>query len=98
MWTVTCFTKMEPSNWHTPLSALSPIRTLNGMNIDLAQALRRAVRNLSRYMAELEELIEGYRTFVSNALLATQVDLATRRKLLKKTQKIIGPPPDPTNS
>lgn len=60
--------------------------------------LRSDVRNISRYMAELEELIEGYRTFVSNALLATQADLAARRKLLKKTQKIIGPPPDPANS
>ncbi len=60
--------------------------------------LRSDVRNLSRYMAELEDLLESYRAFVSNALLATQVDLAARRKLLKKTQKIIGPPPDPTNS
>ena len=56
--------------------------------------LRSDVRNLSRYMAELEELVEGYRMFASNAILATQADLAAKRKLLKRTQKIIGPPPD----
>lgn len=53
--------------------------------------LRSDVRNLSRYMAELEELIEDYRAFASNAILATQADQVTRRKLLKKTQKVIGP-------
>ena len=29
--------------------------------------LRSDVRNLGRYLAELEELIEGYRTFAANA-------------------------------
>lgn len=46
-------------------------------------------------MAQLEELIEGYRTFVSNATLATQADEVARRKLLKKTLKIVGPPDAP---
>lgn len=55
--------------------------------------LRSDVRNLSRYMAELEELVEGYRAFTSNAQLSTQTDRVTRRKLLKRTQKIIGLPP-----
>jgi len=56
--------------------------------------LRSDIRNLSRYLAELEELIEGYRTFAANATLATQADRVVRRKLLLKTQKVIGPPPD----
>jgi hypothetical protein len=56
--------------------------------------LRSDVRNLSRYMAELEELVEVYRAFASNAELSTQADRVTRRKLLKKTHKVIGPPPD----
>jgi hypothetical protein len=56
--------------------------------------LKSDVRNLSRYMAELEELIEGYRAFVSNAILARHSDEVTRRKLLKKTQKVIGPVED----
>lgn len=56
--------------------------------------LRSDVRNLSRYMVDLEKLIESYRTFVSNAILATQADQVARRKLLKKTEKIVGPPPD----
>ena len=56
--------------------------------------LRSDVRNLSRYMAELEALIEGYGTFASNAILTTQADRVTRRKLLKKTQKVVGTPPD----
>jgi hypothetical protein len=56
--------------------------------------LRSDVRNLSRYMAELEELIEGYRTFAATATLSTPADQQVRRKLLKRTQKIIGSPPD----
>jgi hypothetical protein len=47
-----------------------------------------------RYMAELEELIEGYRAFAASATLPTPADQQTRRKLLKRTQKIIGLPPD----
>ncbi len=57
--------------------------------------LRSDVRNLSRYMAELEELIEGYRAFAMNATLSTSADRAIRRRLLKKTHKIIGPPEKP---
>jgi hypothetical protein len=56
--------------------------------------LRSDVRNLSRYLAELEELVEVYRAFVSNTEFSTQADQVTRRKLLKKTQKVLGPPPD----
>ncbi len=56
--------------------------------------LRSDVRNLSRYMAQLEELVEGYRTFAATATLSTPVDRAESRKLLKKTSKVIGPPPD----
>jgi hypothetical protein len=52
--------------------------------------LRSDVRNLSRYMAELEKLVEGYRAFVATATLSTPADRAARRKLLKRTHKIIG--------
>jgi hypothetical protein len=45
-------------------------------------------------MAELEELIEGYRAFAAKATLSTPADRAAMRKLLKKTQKVLGPPPD----
>lgn len=55
--------------------------------------LRSDVRNLSRYLAELEALIEGYRAFTINAQLSTPSDRATRRKLLKKTSKVVGAPP-----
>ena len=54
--------------------------------------LRSDVRNLSRYMAELEELIELYRTFAANATLSTPADRSEIRKLLKKTHKVLGPP------
>jgi len=56
--------------------------------------LRSDIRNLSRYMAELEELIERYRTFAANATLSTPTDRAEIRKLLKKTHKVLGPPPE----
>lgn len=56
--------------------------------------LRSDIRNLSRYMAELENLIEGYRTFAANAMLSQVSDRAALRKLLKRTLKVIGPPPD----
>jgi len=56
--------------------------------------LRSDVRNLSRYMAELEELIESYRAFAATVTLSAPADQATQRKLLKRTHKIIGPPPD----
>ena len=56
--------------------------------------LRSDVRNLSRYMAELEELIEGYRTFAATATLSTPAARAALHKLLKKTLRVVGPPPD----
>ncbi|MDQ2907371.1 MAG: hypothetical protein M3Y81_28005 [Chloroflexota bacterium] len=56
--------------------------------------LRSDVRNLSRYMAELEDLAEAYRAFASNAKLSTSDDLAIKTKLLKRTQKVIRPAPD----
>jgi hypothetical protein len=55
--------------------------------------LKSDVRNLSRYMAELEDLLERYRAFVRSATLTTPADQAELRKLLKRTQKIIGPLP-----
>ena len=54
--------------------------------------LKSDIRNLSRYMAELEELIESYRAFAATATLSAPADRATQRKLLKRTHKIIGPP------
>jgi hypothetical protein len=56
--------------------------------------LRSDVRNLSRYTAKLENLLECYRSFVSKATLTQPSDLAEKRKLLSRTEKIIGPPPD----
>lgn len=56
--------------------------------------LRSDVRNLSLYMVELEELIEGYRAFATALTLSTSVERATRRKLLKKTLRVVGPAPD----
>src|SRR5947209_18886278 len=53
-----------------------------------------AHRNLSRYMAELEELIKSYRTFATTLTLSTSVERATRRKLLKKTLRVVGPATD----
>ena len=45
-------------------------------------------------MAELEELIEGYREFTGTVTLPTPADRQARRKLLKKTLRVVGPPPD----
>ena len=45
-------------------------------------------------MAELEELIESYRTFATSLTLSTSVERATRRKLLKKTLRVVGPATD----
>jgi hypothetical protein len=56
--------------------------------------LRSDIRNLSRYMAELEDLLEGYRTFAANATFSTPADRARIARLLKKTHKILDPPPD----
>lgn len=56
--------------------------------------LRSDVRNLSRYMAELEDLAEAYRAFASKVTLSTPADRAEIRRLLKKTHKVLGPPPD----
>lgn len=47
-----------------------------------------------RYMAELEELIESYRTFATTLTLSTSVERATGRKLLKKTLRVVGPATD----
>lgn len=55
--------------------------------------LRSDVRNLGRYLAELEELIEGYRTFAASVTLSTSGDRKARGRLLKKTCKVLGPPP-----
>jgi hypothetical protein len=55
--------------------------------------LRSDVRNLSRYLAELEKLVEGYRAFASNVTLSAQTDRATRHKLLKQTEKVLEPLP-----
>lgn len=56
--------------------------------------LRSDIRNLGRYLAELEELIEGYRAFAASASLSLSTDRAARGKLLKRTLKIVGPPPE----
>ncbi len=56
--------------------------------------LRSDVRNLSRYMAELEDLAEAYRAFAAKATLSTPADRAEIRRPLKKTHKVLGPPPD----
>jgi hypothetical protein len=55
--------------------------------------LRDDVRNLGRYLAELEALVEGYQTFAANAHLSPPADLTSKKKLLKQTQKVMGPPP-----
>lgn len=54
--------------------------------------LRSDVRNLGRYLAELEELIESYRAFTTTVTLSTPADRTAQRKLLAKTQKIVGSP------
>ena len=54
--------------------------------------LRSDVRNLSRYMAELEELIESYRAFAATVNLSASGDHQACRKLLKRTLKVVGPP------
>lgn len=55
---------------------------------------RRDVKNLSRSMAELEKLIEDYRTFATNATFSTAVDQIAMRKLLKRTLTVLVSPPD----
>jgi hypothetical protein len=61
-----------------------PLLSEVGENID---DMRSDVKNLSRYMVELEELAEAYRAFASNAKLSTGDDLASKTRLLKRTQK-----------
>jgi hypothetical protein len=51
--------------------------------------LKSDIRNLSRYMAELEELIESYRAFAATATLSAPADRATQRKLLKRRLSIL---------
>lgn len=53
-------------------------------------SLRSAVRNLSRSMAELEEVVERSRTFATHATLSTPTDRAAIARLLKSTQKFLG--------
>jgi hypothetical protein len=53
-------------------------------NIDY---MRSDVKNLSRYMVELEELAEVYRALASNAKLSTRDDLASKTRLLKERKK-----------
>jgi len=45
-------------------------------------------------MAELEELVEIYRAFALDATLTVPTDRVKRCKILKKTQKVMGPPPE----
>lgn len=52
--------------------------------------LRSDIRNLGRYLAELEELVENYRTWASALTLPVAGDRAGRRRLLKRTDKIMG--------
>jgi hypothetical protein len=68
-------------------SSLTPV----GESFDY---LRSDIRNLSRYMAELEELIEGYRAFAAIVTLSMPVDRQARHRLLKRTLKVVGPVPD----
>ena len=70
---------------------LQQLLSETGESIDY---IRSDIRNLSRYMAELEELVEVYRAFALNATLMTQADRVKRRKILKKTQKVVGPQPE----
>lgn len=53
--------------------------------------LRSDIRNLGRYLAELEELVEGYRTWASALTLPMPADRAARHRLLKRTLKAVGP-------
>jgi hypothetical protein len=55
--------------------------------------LQSEVRNLGRYLAELEELSESYRAFATTVTLSQASDQAAWRKLLKRPLKVIGPPP-----
>ncbi|HEX6109205.1 MAG TPA: hypothetical protein VFZ02_07285 [Ktedonobacteraceae bacterium] len=48
--------------------------------------LKSDVRNLGRYLAELEELIESYRAFATTVTLSQASDQAALRKLLKRTR------------
>ena len=57
--------------------------------------LRSDVRNLSRYMAELEELIESYRTFATTLTLSTSVERADcPQARCAKTLRVVGPATD----
>ena len=56
--------------------------------------LRSDIRNLGRYLAELEELVESYRAFAETLTLSAPGDRAARRRLLKRTLKVVGPAPN----
>jgi len=62
-----------------------------GENIDY---MRSDVKNLSRYIAELEELAEAYRAFALKATLTTRDDLMSKTRLLKRAQKVLELPSD----
>lgn len=57
--------------------------------------LRSDIRNLGRYLAELEELIESYRAFTTSVTLPLRSDQVARGRLLRRTVKVIGPLPEP---
>lgn len=50
--------------------------------------LRSDIRNLGRYLAELEGLVESYRAWASALTLSTPGERAARNRLLKRTLKV----------
>ena len=56
--------------------------------------LGRDVRNLSRSMAELEELMEGSRAFATKATPPRRLIGQPCASFSAKTHKVLGPPPD----
>jgi hypothetical protein len=46
--------------------------------------LKSDVRNLGRYLAELEELIDGYRAFATTVTLSTPGERAMWRKMCRR--------------
>jgi hypothetical protein len=60
--------------------------------------LRSDVRNLGRYLAELEDLIESYRAFAITLTPPTPDERAALRKLLKRTLKVVGPAPEESST
>jgi hypothetical protein len=57
--------------------------------------LKSDIRNLSRYMAELEALIESSRAFAATVTLSARGPIGQRSASFSaRTHNIIGPPPD----